>query len=243
MDFIRIESAGAVRTVTLTRGEQRNALNQQMLAELEQAMAGAVGNAVAAFAVTAPFAGMVIEKKATLGELASPSEPLFSVADLSRVWIQADLPEAALLSIGHRPGLDRHFRRRRHGSTPEAGEGVLVVQVGGVGRSHLAIDLVGTLPLSQGFEGARRPIARAAAVGDVGVEGEKLRPVADRTAIVLPPVLPPAEVPEVARTGGVGRKKAAQVAQGRDQPAETREGLGQHLLLVEAGHDDRQQSS
>ncbi|MFZ5833986.1 MAG: enoyl-CoA hydratase/isomerase family protein [Pseudomonadota bacterium] len=37
MDFIRIESAGAVRTVTLTRGEQRNALNQQMLAELEQA--------------------------------------------------------------------------------------------------------------------------------------------------------------------------------------------------------------
>ena len=60
---------------------------------------GARGNAVSAFAVTAPFAGTVIEKKATLGELASPSEPLFSVADLSRVWIQADLPEAALAKI------------------------------------------------------------------------------------------------------------------------------------------------
>jgi len=57
------------------------------------------GNAVSAFAVTAPFAGTVIEKKATLGELATPSEPLFSVADLSRVWIQADLPEAALAKI------------------------------------------------------------------------------------------------------------------------------------------------
>lgn len=57
------------------------------------------GNAVSTFAVTAPFAGTVIEKKATLGELASPSEPLFSVADLSRVWIQADLPEAALAKI------------------------------------------------------------------------------------------------------------------------------------------------
>jgi cobalt-zinc-cadmium efflux system membrane fusion protein len=59
----------------------------------------ASGTAVSAFAVTAPFAGMVIEKKATLGELASPSEPLFSVADLSRVWIQADLPESALAKV------------------------------------------------------------------------------------------------------------------------------------------------
>ena len=60
---------------------------------------GASGTAVSAFAVTAPFAGTVIEKKATLGELAGPSEPLFSVADLSRVWIQADLPEAALAKV------------------------------------------------------------------------------------------------------------------------------------------------
>lgn len=59
----------------------------------------ASGDAVSAFAVTAPFAGTVIEKKATLGELASPSEPLFSVADLSRVWIQADLPESTLAKV------------------------------------------------------------------------------------------------------------------------------------------------
>jgi cobalt-zinc-cadmium efflux system membrane fusion protein len=59
----------------------------------------ASGAGVSAFAVTAPFAGTVIEKKATLGELASPSEPLFSVADLSRVWIQADLPESALAKV------------------------------------------------------------------------------------------------------------------------------------------------
>ncbi len=57
------------------------------------------GTAVSAFAVTAPFAGTVIEKKATLGELATPSEPMFSIADLNRVWIQADLPEAALAKV------------------------------------------------------------------------------------------------------------------------------------------------
>ena len=59
----------------------------------------AAGARVAGFPVTAPFAGTVIEKKATLGELGSPSEPLFTIADLSRVWILADLPEAALAKV------------------------------------------------------------------------------------------------------------------------------------------------
>jgi membrane fusion protein, heavy metal efflux system len=60
---------------------------------------GASGRSVSGFAVTAPFAGTVIEKKATLGELASPSVAMFTVADLSRVWIQAALPEAALAKV------------------------------------------------------------------------------------------------------------------------------------------------
>ena len=60
---------------------------------------GASGSGVSRFAVTAPFAGTVIEKKATLGDLATPGEPMFTVADLSRLWIQADLPEATLAKI------------------------------------------------------------------------------------------------------------------------------------------------
>lgn len=51
------------------------------------------------FPVMAPFAGTVIQKKATLGELASPNEPLFTVADLSRVWIEANLGEAMLAKV------------------------------------------------------------------------------------------------------------------------------------------------
>lgn len=54
---------------------------------------------VSGFAVSAPFAGTVIEKKATVGDLASPSEPLFTLADLSRVWIVADLPEASVAKV------------------------------------------------------------------------------------------------------------------------------------------------
>jgi cobalt-zinc-cadmium efflux system membrane fusion protein len=74
----------------------RNAADRLRLLGGAQA---ASGSGVAGFAVTAPFAGTVIEKKVTLGELGSPSEAMFTIADLSRVWIQADLPEAALAKV------------------------------------------------------------------------------------------------------------------------------------------------
>ncbi|WP_124949082.1 efflux RND transporter periplasmic adaptor subunit [Sulfuriferula thiophila] len=48
------------------------------------------------FALTAPFAGTVIEKKAVLGELAQPDAFLFTVADLSTLWIESDLFEKDL---------------------------------------------------------------------------------------------------------------------------------------------------
>lgn len=49
--------------------------------------------------VTAPFAGTVIEKTAVMGELAQPDKPLFTVADLSTVWIEANLYEKDLPRI------------------------------------------------------------------------------------------------------------------------------------------------
>ena len=49
--------------------------------------------------VTAPFAGSVIEKSAVIGELAQPDKPLFTVADLSTVWIEANLYEKDLPRI------------------------------------------------------------------------------------------------------------------------------------------------
>lgn len=49
--------------------------------------------------VRAPIAGTVIEKKAVLGELAGPDRSLFTIADLSRLWIEADLFEQDLAKI------------------------------------------------------------------------------------------------------------------------------------------------
>lgn len=48
------------------------------------------------FPVSAPFAGIIIDKKAVIGELAEPKDMLFAVADLSTVWIEANLFERDL---------------------------------------------------------------------------------------------------------------------------------------------------
>lgn len=52
--------------------------------------------AISTFPLTAPFSGTVIDKKAVLGELARPDGALFTIADLSTVWIDADLFEKDL---------------------------------------------------------------------------------------------------------------------------------------------------
>ncbi len=50
-------------------------------------------SAVSIYPLVVPFAGTIIEKKAVLGEFARPEESLFTVADLSTVWIEANLFE------------------------------------------------------------------------------------------------------------------------------------------------------
>jgi cobalt-zinc-cadmium efflux system membrane fusion protein len=48
---------------------------------------------VARVSLRAPFTGEVIERNATIGEVIDPNKTLFTVADLSTVWIRADFPE------------------------------------------------------------------------------------------------------------------------------------------------------
>lgn len=57
---------------------------------------------VAQVALRAPFTGDVIERNATVGEVVDPNKTLFTVADLSTVWVRADFPEqqAGLLKTG-----------------------------------------------------------------------------------------------------------------------------------------------
>lgn len=47
----------------------------------------------------APLGGTVIERHATLGELVTPEDRLFTLADLSRLWIWIDIPQRELASV------------------------------------------------------------------------------------------------------------------------------------------------
>lgn len=51
------------------------------------------------FVVTAPFAGQVVARDASLGEMVDPEDTLFTVADLSRVWIELSIFERDLFRI------------------------------------------------------------------------------------------------------------------------------------------------
>lgn len=81
------------------RGEYEKARASAAAASDKLRMMGVTaggGNAASTLSVTAPFAGTIIEKTAVLGELAQPDKPLFTVADLSTVWIEANLYEKDL---------------------------------------------------------------------------------------------------------------------------------------------------
>jgi membrane fusion protein, heavy metal efflux system len=43
--------------------------------------------------ITASLSGVVIERKVTIGQVVQPSDALFTVADLSHVWLVAEVPE------------------------------------------------------------------------------------------------------------------------------------------------------
>ena len=59
----------------------------------------ATDRATSVFPLVAPSAGTVIEKHAVLGELAAPDKTLFTVADLSVLWVQATLFEKDLAMV------------------------------------------------------------------------------------------------------------------------------------------------
>ncbi|MGD9951529.1 MAG: efflux RND transporter periplasmic adaptor subunit [Burkholderiales bacterium] len=68
----------------------------------------AKGGGPSTYPVTAPLTGTIVERKAVLGELAKNDEALFVVADLSRVWLEANIGESDLGRI--RIGSAAHAR-------------------------------------------------------------------------------------------------------------------------------------
>jgi cobalt-zinc-cadmium efflux system membrane fusion protein len=60
------------------------------------------------YPIVAPKSGTVLKREITIGQVVQPADPAFTIADLSNVWITADVPEqeAGIL----KPGMDVEVR-------------------------------------------------------------------------------------------------------------------------------------
>lgn len=58
--------------------------------------------------VVASQSGVVIERKVSQGQVAQPGDPLFTIADLSNVWVVGDLPEQIARSVKVGQKVDIH---------------------------------------------------------------------------------------------------------------------------------------
>ena len=90
-----VNGAGAA----VTNLEQRLARLGVSRQELDRIRDGGDMNTVSRGVVSAPFAGVVLEVHAAPGEIITQERELFTVADLSRVWVQADVYQKDIARI------------------------------------------------------------------------------------------------------------------------------------------------
>jgi len=57
------------------------------------------GHILPSVSITAPRKGVVIERKVTVGQVVQPSDRLFTIADLSSVWVVGNVPEQSVRRV------------------------------------------------------------------------------------------------------------------------------------------------
>lgn len=88
--------------VQIARAELQAAGDQLKLMGLSGAALSSLrakGSVAPNAAITASAAGIVIERQVSQGQVAQPGDPLFTVADLSNVWVVGALPEQVARSV------------------------------------------------------------------------------------------------------------------------------------------------
>lgn len=88
--------------LSIARAELRAAADQLRLIGLSQAAIEGLrenGALASEVAITATRAGVVVERKVSQGQVAQPGDPLFTIADLSNVWVVGALPEKDANSV------------------------------------------------------------------------------------------------------------------------------------------------
>jgi cobalt-zinc-cadmium efflux system membrane fusion protein len=99
LDVLEAETALARSRIALSRAEQE--LLRLGLASNELEKIDTTRDTSPTYVLTTPFTGTIVERTAALGEVVSPGQPLFAVADVSTMWAfldvyESDIPEIRL---------------------------------------------------------------------------------------------------------------------------------------------------
>ena len=94
-----LEARSAEQQARAAYQAARQELHLLGLSEQEIDKISANDPSAALFPITSPLDGTVVEKHATQGEVVSPDNDMFTIADLSQVWIWIDLYERDLARV------------------------------------------------------------------------------------------------------------------------------------------------
>ena len=97
----RLEQQGISSRKELLEAEAelRRAEASLQSAEAQLQVLGAGHGTGGHFDIASPFAGVVVARDVSLGEMATPGDTLFTLADLSEVWIELDIFERDLARV------------------------------------------------------------------------------------------------------------------------------------------------
>lgn len=96
-DLLEAETSLAESRIARSRAEQE--LMGLGLTEVQIEEVARGKDTTSRYQVIAPFAGVVVERQASVGELSHPSAALFAVADISRMWALLDVYETDIRDI------------------------------------------------------------------------------------------------------------------------------------------------
>jgi cobalt-zinc-cadmium efflux system membrane fusion protein len=91
-DILEAETKLAESRITLSRARQR--LQNLGLTDIEIHEVARRRDTSSLLAMTSPFAGIVVERTAVMGEVVNTSKVLFAIGDTSKMWAMLDVYEA-----------------------------------------------------------------------------------------------------------------------------------------------------
>lgn len=98
----RIVSRGELQRAEASAAEAEAELRAAEAAVDALGVGGGGGGGLSGFSLLSPLSGTVLERKAVQGQTADPSQTLFRIGDLSRLWLIVQTPERDVTRV--RPG-------------------------------------------------------------------------------------------------------------------------------------------